>query len=292
MAALEALLGRDHGALVDPARRGHRPFRHGAGAEVRSGAEVRLAPARARRAGGLAGRRRPGAGRTGRRSAVPPRRRAMPRPRATGTRCSRRRGSGSGPGRRASPKPPTWRRCGLALTGAARSHVRGTRGWPDGRGRGFSPGRGKSGLQGEMAAGNARPGQPEGKRHREETAAGAIPAARVKRWGKSPPRRRQRRWHGKPRQEQGQIGIARGLAPRVSPARAVRVGCPSPPATAGPDEWPSAAAKPSQNPAYRPSARLVTDRRRRSSGDLPGAGRARGGVNNFSEYLALMINRR
>ena len=37
-------------------------------------------------------------------------------------------------------------------------------GWPRPQGRG------KSGLQGEMAAGNARPGQPEGKRHRDQTA--------------------------------------------------------------------------------------------------------------------------
>ena len=36
------------------------------------------------------------------------------------------------------------------------------------------------------------------------------PRARVKGWGKSPPRRRQRRRHGKPRQEQGRIGTARG----------------------------------------------------------------------------------
>jgi hypothetical protein len=85
-------------------------------------------------------------------------------------------------------------------------------------GRPRPSGRGKSGLQGEMAAGNARPGQPEGKRHREETARPARAArARVKRWGKSPPRRRQRRWHGKPRQEQGQIGVARGASPRVLP---------------------------------------------------------------------------
>ena len=35
------------------------------------------------------------------------------------------------------------------------------------------------------------------------------PEARVKGWGKSPPRRRQRRRHGKPRQEQCRIGTAR-----------------------------------------------------------------------------------
>ncbi len=43
------------------------------------------------------------------------------------------------------------------------------------------------------------------------------PKARVKRWGKSPPRRRQRRRHGKPRLEQGQIGIARGPVARAVP---------------------------------------------------------------------------
>jgi hypothetical protein len=34
----------------------------------------------------------------------------------------------------------------------------------------------------------------------------------VKGWGKSPPRRRQRRRHGKPRLEQDQIGTSRGFA--------------------------------------------------------------------------------
>ena len=62
-----------------PAGRGHRPFRHGAGAQGRPGAEVRLAPARARRAGGLAGG---GASvpAGGRRSARRPRRRAIAAP--------------------------------------------------------------------------------------------------------------------------------------------------------------------------------------------------------------------
>ncbi len=59
--------------------------------------------------------------------------------------------------------------------------------------------------------GNPRRGRPQGKRHREQTAAAPATggAARVKRWGKSPPRPRQRGRHGKPHREQGQIGEAR-----------------------------------------------------------------------------------
>jgi len=68
--------------------------------------------------------------------------------------------------------------------------------------------RGKSGLHKAMVPGNARPGKPEGKRHRKQTAAHA--AVRVKRWGKSPPRGWQQRRHGKPHQEQCRIGIACG----------------------------------------------------------------------------------
>src|SRR5436190_9119951 len=53
--------------------------------------------------------------------------------------------------------------------------------------------------------------------------------ARVKRWGKSPPRNRQRKRHGKPHREQDQIGAARratgsgvSASPPGSVARGVR----------------------------------------------------------------------
>ena len=68
---------------------------------------------------------------------------------------------------------------------------------------------------------NGRRGRPQGKCHREETAnpvrLRAHRAARVKRWGKSPPRDRQRKRHGKPHREQDQIGVAcRATGRRVS----------------------------------------------------------------------------
>ena len=73
-------------------------------------------------------------------------------------------------------------RCGMRAldsrcvdAGRAPAPRESARGWPDGRGR---TARGKSGLQGEMAAGNARPGQPEGKRHRDETARRLRPAGK------------------------------------------------------------------------------------------------------------------
>ena len=77
---------------------------------------------------------------------------------------------------------------------------------------------GKSGLHQGMMLGNAQAGQPDGQRHREQTA--FYRKVRVKRWSKSPPRRWQHRWHGKPHQEQCQIGAARGQPQdRLDPSR-------------------------------------------------------------------------
>ena len=115
-----------------------------------------------------------------------------------------------------------------------------------GRPRGQS--RGKSGLHRAMVPGNARAGQPDGKRHRDRTARRPR-RARVKRWGKSPPGRWQQGPHGKPHQEQCRIGIARRLDPqgyrgRVALARAIRVGSLRPAATRCPEEWSSNRRKP------------------------------------------------
>jgi hypothetical protein len=68
-------------------------------------------------------------------------------------------------------------------------------------------------------------------------------AARVKWCGKSAPRRRQRRWQGKPHREQDQVGAAgrfgiAGAAGRAFRA-AARVGRVRRSATNVPDEWPS-----------------------------------------------------
>ena len=84
--------------------------------------------------------------------------------------------------------------------------------------------RGKSGLHEATVPGNARRGQPQGKRHREQTAGGSPPA-RVKRWGKGPPRDGQPDRHGKPHQEQCRIGIARKVRLAGPPApQQIRVG--------------------------------------------------------------------
>lgn len=50
------------------------------------------------------------------------------------------------------------------------------------------------------------------------------PAARVKWWGKSPPRLWQHKWQGKPHREQDQIGMVREQFQPVS-RPAIRVGC-------------------------------------------------------------------
>ena len=70
---------------------------------------------------------------------------------------------------------------------------------------------GKSGLHGGTVPGNARRGRPQGKCHRKYTAGPSRDTgrpARVKRCGKSAPRRRQRRRQGKPHREQDQVGAA------------------------------------------------------------------------------------
>src|SRR2546425_5267761 len=72
-------------------------------------------------------------------------------------------------------------------------------------------------------------------------------AARVKRCGKSAPRLRQRRRHGKPHREQDRIGMARPGPAKAEPDRdqcpgpAIRVGCTRRRATGVAEEWPSGA---------------------------------------------------
>ena len=90
-------------------------------------------------------------------------------------------------------------------------------------------------------------------------------AVRVKWCGKSAPRRRQRRWQGKPHREQDQVGAAgrfgiAGAAGRAFRA-AARVGRVRRSATNVPDEWPSPipAACPMGRMAGRDRTRL-TDR--------------------------------
>src|SRR5579863_5369297 len=67
--------------------------------------------------------------------------------------------------------------------------------------------------------------------------------ARVKWCGKSAPRRRQRRWQGKPHREQDQVGAAGGIGFAGAAGRAfraaARVGRARRSATNVPDEWPS-----------------------------------------------------
>ena len=130
-------------------------------------------------------------------------------------------------------------------------------------------GRGKSGLHGGTVPGNARRGRPQGKCHRKYTAnpsRHAGRAARVKRCGKSAPRRRQRRRQGKPHREQDQVGAA-GI-----PERSEMPGGPSRRRSgrsheALGNERPRGMAIPApdcskgagQNPAYTPSGAATVD---------------------------------
>lgn len=111
-------------------------------------------------------------------------------------------------------------------------------GWPRGR----SP-RGKSGLHEARAPGNARRGQPQGKRHREETAAprggkgetvGQEPTA-----GRATGPARQAPPGAMPNR-----GLAGGQPPRVGFRPEARVGSTSGAATRRPEEWPSMGGDP------------------------------------------------
>jgi hypothetical protein len=124
---------------------------------------------------------------------------------------------------------------------------------------------GKSGLHGGTVPGNARRGRPQGKCHRKYTAGLSRMigrAARVKRCGKSAPRRRQRRRQGKPHREQDQVGAAgiplAGMPGGPSRRRSGRsheaLGNGRPRGMAIPASGPGPQA--GQNPAYTPSGAL------------------------------------
>jgi hypothetical protein len=76
---------------------------------------------------------------------------------------------------------------------------------------------------------------------------------RVKGWGKSPPRSRQRERHGKPHREQDRIGAARGFGLRQVSGPAARVGCARRRATGVPEEWPSRGASRHTEPGLQAS---------------------------------------
>lgn len=82
------------------------------------------------------------------------------------------------------------------------------------------------------------PGRREPRDSATEKRPPALVRARLKRWGKSPPRTGRPGRHGKPHREQRRIGIPhRRLRPGV------RVGGSSAPATGAPDEWSSRALR-------------------------------------------------
>ena len=139
-----------------------------------------------------------------------------------------------------------------------------------------------------MAA-NGRRGRPQGKCHRKQTAgAGQPQPVRVKGCGKSAPRLRQRRRHGKPHREQDRIGAARARRQLLRPGAiqaAARVGCWRLGAIPVPDEWPSRRAFLQTEPGLQASWQLPLNPcrdgapkglavRSRGSGPLPGTASA------------------
>ena len=114
-------------------------------------------------------------------------------------------------------------------------------------------GGGKSGLHGNTVPGNTRRGRPQGKCNRKQT---SSQEGRVKGWGKSPPRVRQRTWHVKPHREQNRIGTPRlaSAGPTCFQVGAFGWVASRCPAMVALDEWSSPSVRRSaQNPAYRPA---------------------------------------
>ena len=156
---------------------------------------------------------------------------------------------------------------------------------------------GKSGLHGQTVPDNVRRDEPfwagPGTVPQRTDRLGALrlAAARVKRCGKSAPRFRRRKRHGKPHREQDRIGTARersplsrGQVPDLS-GSAVRVGCLMRRATGVQEEWPSRlrfAPQAIQNPAYR-----LADTRNGGS-----AGNRRAPANFHDHYFRISTSHR
>jgi hypothetical protein len=97
-------------------------------------------------------------------------------------------------------------------------------------------GAGEESPNSTRAACRVTPGRGDAKESATEIKPPSARTARVKRCGKSAPLRRQRRGHGKPHAEQGQIGRQRAPVPLPRKGICLRVGCSSPRATSGPEE--------------------------------------------------------
>ena len=138
----------------------------------------------------------------------------------------------------------------LASMSGAMKRLRRVR-WPDGRG-GRKSVEESPGSTKDTVTDNIRRGRPQGQRHRNDTAYRPKAAARLKWCGKSAPRLRRRRRHGKPHREQDQIGTAGDLSfgsPSGSVARGERQ-------RSSQRNGHRFASVKAQNPAYRPSDAL------------------------------------
>ena len=132
-------------------------------------------------------------------------------------------------------------------------------GWPPSARLGEeSPGSTETRCRVTPGGGDPRESATESKPPARKRPSGRLPApVRVKGCGKSAPRLRRRRRHGKPHREQDRVGAAGPATGQAGFRAAARVGRARRPATGVPDEW-SSPRSPSnggggQNPAYRPS---------------------------------------
>ena len=174
-------------------------------------------------------------------------------------------------GRPRDARPPR-RPAGAALTGGlnsapVRRDISARVRRPDGRSRAAAPGEespGSTETRCRVTPGGGDPRESATESSLPAGASGRACGSRVKGCGKSAPRRRQRRRHGKPHREQDQVGTtAPAAAGRPVSGPVVRVGRARRPATGVPEEWPSPGRplrRRGQNPAYRlpdPSCRTV-----------------------------------
>src|SRR5215472_13463794 len=129
---------------------------------------------------------------------------------------------------------------------------------PDGRSgkRRKAAGEESPGSTGKRCRITSGGGNPRESATENETASGS-PGARVKRCGKSAPRLRQRRRHGKPHREQDRIGAARGDPPGSCPDPAARVGCTRRRAIGVAEEGPPGGGRLAPPPQQTPANRLA-----------------------------------
>ena len=131
---------------------------------------------------------------------------------------------------------------------------------------------GSTGIRCRLTAGGGDPRESATENKPPDDHGTPWATARVKRCGKSAPRRWQQRWQGKPHREQDRVGAAGRARKRRGQGHsrpAARVGRARRAVTRVPEEWLPLAARPGQNPAYRPSGFFRSNQQKCVSSTAP-----------------------